>query len=51
LSKISFLARHVDEEQLSDISQSQIFLIFLHNANDTAKDSLMTAISFWYYAL
>jgi hypothetical protein len=51
LAKVRFLPRHVNKEQFGDIAKSEIFLIFLNNRKGTAKDSLMTAISFWYYAL
>lgn len=51
LSKIGFLAWHVDEEEFGDIPWSHVLFIFLSNLFGTAKDSRMTAIYFWYSAL
>ena len=50
LTEICLLTRHVDEEQLRHVSWSHSLLVFLGYKTATAKDSRMTAISFWYYA-
>ena len=51
LPEIGLLARHVDEEQLGNISGAEGLLVFLDGGRLTAKDSRIAAISFWYSAL
>lgn len=47
LAEVGILAHHVDEEQLGDVAQSEIFLAFLRNGLfHTEKDSRIAAISF-----
>jgi hypothetical protein len=50
LPEVGLLARHIDEEELGDIPGSHEFFVFLGKAIGTTKDSLMTAIYFWYSA-
>jgi len=46
LAEVGLLARHVNEKQLRDVAGSHVLFIFLHYYIGTAKDYLMTAISF-----
>jgi hypothetical protein len=49
LAEVGLLSRHVDEEELGHIAGSECLFVFLrHKSKCTAKDSRMTAISFWY---